>query len=183
MEGEVQSMEQRLQLLKAMMEDEKAKRQAQPGGVLWRSALQDGSGAGSRYVDNVLRERPKGQPRGQRGATVGGAPAAAPKPLSAGRVGRLRAAVAPGAAACGAVAPPARPGRPPASGSAVPSGGPAEPAPTAAGADGAAAQPTAAELFGWRPDAALPAGEYEVRPKPAQSPLRPSEARQPRASA
>ncbi|KAJ1631792.1 hypothetical protein T492DRAFT_993665 [Pavlovales sp. CCMP2436] len=95
MEGEVDSMEQRLQMLKAMMADEMSKREAKrlPGGTSWRSARQDGAGTGSKYVDTVLKERPAALlAAGSRagGSRADGA-AAAPRALSAGRVGRLRA--------------------------------------------------------------------------------------------
>lgn len=191
MELELESMEQRLQLLKALMADEKAKRESKrlPGGTNWRSSRQDGTGSGSRYVDNVLKERPPrvaAQPSAQSSVRLSaasgldsGAPAPGLKPSSGGRVGRLRAAAA-GSVAGAAVAnplageltsapPPQRPGRrpgvQPAAMGARPvsaAAAPSEPTATAMDAAGGGQGGGAAELFAWHPDSALPTGDYEV---------------------
>jgi hypothetical protein len=191
-EDAVESMEQRLQMLKSMMEDEKSKRDAKrrPDGNNWRSARQDGSGTGSKYVENVLKERPAArsqqqpalaqQRQGPAGSKTDGAPGA-PRAPSAGRVGRLRAEA--GAAAAhnplsgelSPTPPPPRPGR---------TGGPTAARRNGSSARTVAAEPAAraeaaafepepfeelgnqtrdiSEMFSWRPGDAEPTGDYEV---------------------
>jgi hypothetical protein len=103
MEGEVESMEQRLQMLKGLMAGEKAKREAKrlPGGASWRSARQDGSGVGAKYVDRVLEQQQgRGAPKSHVASTAS----------SAGRVGRLRAETVIANAVASAIPPPSPPG-------------------------------------------------------------------------
>lgn len=180
MEQEVESMEQRLQMLKALMADEKARREAKaiPGGGNWRSGRQDGSGNGARYVDKVLRERPPPPPAQQaplwtEPAIEVGRGLAPTKPASAGRVGRLRSAAeaAAGASVPVAVSPPPvgqaksaapRPGRFGARAPALPAAAAAQPVDLNETRD-------VSEAFSWRPDAAIARGDgdgfdsYEVR--------------------
>ena len=190
-------MEQRLQMLKALMAEEKAKRESKrlPGGTNWRSARQDGTGSGARYVENVLKDRPTRaqgpHPPPSRPAVASRADGVAPalKPSSAGRVGRLRAAAAAGSSAPAtssdwpardplatelAPAPPQpRPGQRPsaprahaAEAIALPVGTGVEPtAPLATGTR------DLAELFAWHPNSALPSGDYDVRAGRSRWPL------------